>query len=224
MAHSLGVHRDGTNFGLGPVEIEVRRRLWAQLCVLDAQYAENLGREPTITLDGYDTALPLSIEDRDLTAVDEQPAASRQTNQSVFKTHTEMELEQERQSPFSRMTFSLVQAEIARLMSELMASRYRPRDAIFYTGSESPHAVKSARSDASLRSDLSKQQWVDRLEHRFRAVYALNGFAASDLMQSLVKELASISIMKAHFMNQIMTWKQGRSGITDRSMGSESLK
>ncbi|KAF2787266.1 hypothetical protein K505DRAFT_223062, partial [Melanomma pulvis-pyrius CBS 109.77] len=51
MAQGLGVHRDGSNFGLRPIEIEVRRRIWAQICVLDVRFAEKLCREPTIDMD-----------------------------------------------------------------------------------------------------------------------------------------------------------------------------
>ena len=34
MGHSLGVHRDGVQFGLSPFDTEMRRRLWWQICTL----------------------------------------------------------------------------------------------------------------------------------------------------------------------------------------------
>lgn len=34
MAHSLGIHRDGLQFGLSPFDTEMRRRLWWQICTL----------------------------------------------------------------------------------------------------------------------------------------------------------------------------------------------
>ena len=34
MGHSLGVHRDGVQFGLDPFNTEMRRRLWWQICTL----------------------------------------------------------------------------------------------------------------------------------------------------------------------------------------------
>jgi hypothetical protein len=34
MAHSLGIHRDGAQFGLSPFDTEMRRRLWWQVCTL----------------------------------------------------------------------------------------------------------------------------------------------------------------------------------------------
>ena len=34
IAHSLGIHRDSAQFGLNPFDVEMRRRLWWQLCTL----------------------------------------------------------------------------------------------------------------------------------------------------------------------------------------------
>ena len=34
MGHSIGVHRDGVQFGLSPFDTEMRRRLWWQICTL----------------------------------------------------------------------------------------------------------------------------------------------------------------------------------------------
>ncbi|KAI1454145.1 hypothetical protein F4805DRAFT_334346 [Annulohypoxylon moriforme] len=35
IAQSMGLHRDGQNFGLTPFQVEMRRRVWWQICVLD---------------------------------------------------------------------------------------------------------------------------------------------------------------------------------------------
>jgi hypothetical protein len=43
VAESLGLHRDGTAFGLPVFECEMRRRLWWQLCILDFRMAEMHG-------------------------------------------------------------------------------------------------------------------------------------------------------------------------------------
>jgi hypothetical protein len=37
IAHSLGLHRDGTNFDVSPFDTEMRRRCWWQICVLDVR-------------------------------------------------------------------------------------------------------------------------------------------------------------------------------------------
>jgi hypothetical protein len=37
IAQTIGIHRDGSHFALTPFEIEMRRRLWWQVCILDAR-------------------------------------------------------------------------------------------------------------------------------------------------------------------------------------------
>lgn len=37
IGQGLGLHRDGTSLGLSPFEIEMRRRLWWNIVVLDAR-------------------------------------------------------------------------------------------------------------------------------------------------------------------------------------------
>lgn len=213
MAQGLGVHRDGSNFGLRPIEIEVRRRIWAQICVLDVRFAEKLCREPTIDMDSYDSALPLSICDTDLSELDEQYFAARRGQESNFKTHQEIEQEQERFSPFSTMTLSLVETETARLMAELHVSRYRSRDAIFHTSSSSPHLSRKATGTSASRSD--KVYWVGQLENRFQSVYQLKGLKTSDAMQLLVLEMIGINIAKAKFVTRLMEWREIYGGLGD---------
>lgn len=66
LAFGLGLHRDGSNFGLEPFEIEMRRRLWWYICVLDVQTAEDLGTDPMLHDIFFDTKLPLNINDEDI--------------------------------------------------------------------------------------------------------------------------------------------------------------
>lgn len=66
IAQSLGLHRDGTLFGVSPIEIELRRRLWYEIVVLDVRTAEEHGTEPSIPETSYDTQKPLNINDIDL--------------------------------------------------------------------------------------------------------------------------------------------------------------
>ncbi|PLB54789.1 hypothetical protein P170DRAFT_374167 [Aspergillus steynii IBT 23096] len=66
MAQGLGLHRDGTHFGLTPFEIEMRRRLWWAIYLLDTRSAEFRGIDVLITERDYDTKLPLNINDSDL--------------------------------------------------------------------------------------------------------------------------------------------------------------
>ncbi|KAI0157967.1 fungal-specific transcription factor domain-containing protein [Hypoxylon sp. FL1284] len=67
MAHSLGLHHDGSRFPhLTPYEIEMRRRLWWGLCMLDTRTAEDQDTDLTITPDSFDTRVPLNINNTDI--------------------------------------------------------------------------------------------------------------------------------------------------------------
>lgn len=67
IAQSMGIQRDGTNFPkLSVFEIEMRRRLWWAICVLDLRSAEDQGTELTINDTACDTQLPLNINDSDI--------------------------------------------------------------------------------------------------------------------------------------------------------------
>ncbi|KAG5804531.1 hypothetical protein H9Q74_008781 [Fusarium xylarioides] len=62
----MGLHRDGTTFGLKPFDTELRRRLWWHICLLDMRSSEFHGYEPIVRGDMFDTKLPLNINDSDL--------------------------------------------------------------------------------------------------------------------------------------------------------------
>ncbi|KAK3725919.1 hypothetical protein LTR37_000067 [Vermiconidia calcicola] len=66
IAQTLGVHRDGSHFGLSPFEVEMRRRLWWQVCILDIRASEDHGCDPTILEQAFDTKMPLNINDIDI--------------------------------------------------------------------------------------------------------------------------------------------------------------
>lgn len=57
IAQTLGIHRDGSHFGLSPFEVEMRRRLWWQVCVLDARSSEDHGCDPTIVEAQFDAKM-----------------------------------------------------------------------------------------------------------------------------------------------------------------------
>ncbi|KAF4434159.1 bikaverin cluster-transcription factor [Fusarium acutatum] len=67
IAQAMGLHRDGTTFGLKPFDIELRRRLWWHICLLDMRSSEFHGYEPIVRGDMFDTKLPLNINDSDIT-------------------------------------------------------------------------------------------------------------------------------------------------------------
>ncbi|KAE9975191.1 hypothetical protein EG328_003415 [Venturia inaequalis] len=66
MAQTLGLHRDGTHFALPPFQIEMRRRLWWQICILDARASEDHGCDPTIIDHAFDTQMPANVNDDEL--------------------------------------------------------------------------------------------------------------------------------------------------------------
>ncbi|KAJ6144381.1 hypothetical protein N7470_008276 [Penicillium chermesinum] len=66
IAQGLGLHRDGTNFGLKPFETEMRRRLWWHICLMDIRSSEDHGSDPLIHENMFDVRLPLNVNDEDL--------------------------------------------------------------------------------------------------------------------------------------------------------------
>ncbi|EHK18593.1 uncharacterized protein TRIVIDRAFT_124741, partial [Trichoderma virens Gv29-8] len=66
MAHSIGLHRDGTKLGMSPFESEVRRRLWWHFLARDGRAAEDHGISSWSTVPGYDTKMPLNVDDNEL--------------------------------------------------------------------------------------------------------------------------------------------------------------
>ncbi|KAJ5520484.1 hypothetical protein N7463_000937 [Penicillium fimorum] len=77
MATVHGLHRDPSALPLGTldvIQVELRRRLWAQICYLDFRAAEDHGFAPSIHESDFDTRRPLSLDDVDLIEGVEPPA------------------------------------------------------------------------------------------------------------------------------------------------------
>jgi hypothetical protein len=163
-------------------------------------------------MQSYDTALPLSISDQDLTEIDEQDLAVRQGKDSDFKSYHEIERTLERQSPFSPMTISLVVAEAARLMTQLLKSRYQARDSLFNPTFASPQIPR--KQSFGSRSD--RLQWISRLEYRYKTVYGHSEMEATHPMQYLVAEMIDLIILKAKFVHKLIEWRESanRMGIS----------
>lgn len=67
MAHYLGLHHDGADSRhLTPFQVEMQRRVWWDICVLDMRATEDQGTEPTIPHGSYSTRLPSNINDADI--------------------------------------------------------------------------------------------------------------------------------------------------------------
>ncbi|KAK3332778.1 fungal-specific transcription factor domain-containing protein [Cercophora scortea] len=79
IAQAMGLHRDGTAFGLRPLETELRRRIWYYVCLLDVRSSESHGYEPIVHESAFDTKLPLHVNDSDLTPEMTVPPSERDT-------------------------------------------------------------------------------------------------------------------------------------------------
>ncbi|KAM0459804.1 hypothetical protein ACHAO4_001928 [Trichoderma viride] len=65
IAQGLGIHRDGTNFGLSPFETEQRRRVWWAILTLDFRASEEMGTDLLVADGDFDTQFPTSLNDAD---------------------------------------------------------------------------------------------------------------------------------------------------------------
>ncbi|KAK7924235.1 hypothetical protein PG985_006289 [Apiospora marii] len=90
-AQTMGLHRDGTRFGLKPFETEMRRRLWWHICLLDNRSSEYHGFEPIVNDRAFDTKPPLNINESDI-----------EPNMPEFPAERE---------GFTEMTFCLIRVE-----------------------------------------------------------------------------------------------------------------
>lgn len=103
IGQSIGTHREGTHFAnLTPFEIEMRRRLWWAICILDLRSAEDQGTELTIAEHTFDTQFPMNINDGDISP--------------------DMKTFPKERTGATDMTFSLIRYEICSLARKLHAA------------------------------------------------------------------------------------------------------
>lgn len=79
-AVAVGLHRDGEQFNLSPLDCEIRQRLWWQILGSDGRAAEDhgLAAGPNGGFDGFcDTKLPAHIDDRDISQATTTPPVSQ---------------------------------------------------------------------------------------------------------------------------------------------------
>ncbi|KAJ5721454.1 uncharacterized protein N7483_009388 [Penicillium malachiteum] len=68
MAQAMGLNREKTFGGLSPFEIEMRRRLWWHVYLLDSQSSELHSINTQIIEGEFDTEKPLNIDDSDISS------------------------------------------------------------------------------------------------------------------------------------------------------------
>ncbi|PYH47846.1 Zn(II)2Cys6 transcription factor [Aspergillus saccharolyticus JOP 1030-1] len=66
LAQRIGLHRDGSHYGLSIFETEMRRRLWLQLSILDATTAQQTGVSAQVSVMDADVQRPANVNDCDL--------------------------------------------------------------------------------------------------------------------------------------------------------------
>ena len=99
IAQAMGLHHENSSASLRPFDVEMRRRLWWQICVLDSHAAEDRATNPVIYADSFSTKLPSNVNDEDLLV-------------------GSCEAVEERQG-FTDMTFSLICHEIMDTVRQL---------------------------------------------------------------------------------------------------------
>ncbi|KAF2181621.1 hypothetical protein K469DRAFT_588693 [Zopfia rhizophila CBS 207.26] len=105
-----GLHRDPSLFPPGSMDavtIEIRRRLWHQICHLEYRAAECKGQEPNISDDDFTTLLPRNIEDDELVE-GASPGPTSYDDEN-----------------FTDMTFQLVRFVGMRTLRRIVQSTYR---------------------------------------------------------------------------------------------------
>ncbi|KAF2653479.1 hypothetical protein K491DRAFT_602793 [Lophiostoma macrostomum CBS 122681] len=100
IAQTLGIHRDGSHFDLPVFEVEMRRRLWWQVLILDARASEDHGCDPTVVEAQFDTQMPLNVSDSDL-----DPS---------------MKKFPEERTGFTDMTFCIIRFEVANIFRRIL--------------------------------------------------------------------------------------------------------
>jgi len=201
MARELGVHRDGSHFGLEPMETELRRRVWAHLCIIDLRCAMQLGLESFISSDSYDSAMPLGFGGQDLfTKVDDN---GQRAAHGLCHTLQGPGFDYGQDLALTSMAVTIVNVECARLFSNLAAIQYRPRDALSYT---------SAKGADGAPSFMDRLHLIERAEKKFRVFHELRDSDPGNLQLSLAAEIATINIMIAKFVARMREWKEQHDG------------
>ncbi|KAJ5116338.1 hypothetical protein N7456_000686 [Penicillium angulare] len=78
IAQRIGIHRDGSGYGVSVFETEIRRRLWFQLVIIDSTSAQFCGVASNPLPATADTQPPLNINDSDLDPRMTEPPSEKQ--------------------------------------------------------------------------------------------------------------------------------------------------
>lgn len=144
IARTMGLHRDGTAFGLDPFETELRRRLWWQICIIDSRSSEHHCNESIARGFSSDTKPPLHVNDADLWPGMAEPPA-------------------ERWDQATDMTLSLVRCEAIQTDWELGRIKHKSYS--------QPTSSRTVPADDSRETHKKRQALIQNLESRLRGKY-----------------------------------------------------
>ena len=78
LAHSLGLHREGSRSDLTPFMIEIRRRVWWGIVSIDVRCSEDVATDPLILENTFNTKRPSNVNDEDMDPNSMQPLVERE--------------------------------------------------------------------------------------------------------------------------------------------------
>ncbi|KAJ5162261.1 hypothetical protein N7492_007653 [Penicillium capsulatum] len=78
IAQRIGIHRDGSGYGLSIFDTEMRRRIWLQLTIIDYTSAQFAGVSPSPMPQTADTKPPMNANDSDLDPRMTEPACGKE--------------------------------------------------------------------------------------------------------------------------------------------------
>ncbi|KAL2706666.1 hypothetical protein AAEP93_001916 [Penicillium crustosum] len=99
IALNIGLHRDASASEISPFEVEMRRRLWWQIYILDINIAEDCGTNPRILESWFNTRLPSNVTDASL-----DPDMKHPPRNCSGKTEMVLSLTRSEISNFARRT------------------------------------------------------------------------------------------------------------------------
>ncbi|KAI0009002.1 fungal-specific transcription factor domain-containing protein [Xylariaceae sp. FL0662B] len=89
MALGLGLQKEFQGWNISPLNMETRRRIWWCLCVFDLGGTITFGRPLTFPLENSEVALPMNVNDRDLTVGSKTYPFER--NDTTLYTHVRIQ-------------------------------------------------------------------------------------------------------------------------------------
>lgn len=201
LAQMMGLHREQTTNKLGPVETEIRRRVWNKLRLIDIRLAEEMGYEPSITQSSFDTQMPRDLDDDELTLLDNSWAADHGSDQRNLVSKTAQPASSLK--IFTEMTFSLLRYDLAALLNKLL----RP-------GHGGPVALHARDTDqAHLRQQ--NQEEVDAILQQMQQKYHMTMWSMENSLHRLALRCVNGQIAKARLLIDLQF--RGPSGsITQR--------